>query len=981
MSNPPPLGATYRLQLHKDFTFDDARELVPYLDRLGVTHVYSSPILKARPGSTHGYDVADPTTANPELGGEEARGRWARALTEAGLGLLLDIVPNHMGTGSANPFWEDVLTHGAASRYGRWFDIRWSSAAQPLRGRLLLPVLGDKLPRVIERHELSVALHEGRLRLHYFENDFPLDPATWPVVLERALGGGRGERKAPRASDVERLREITDALRRLPRRTAAHAEVRAAAAAEAIGALERLLKRSPPLRRRIESAAGKFGRGAKGPERMRALVEAQAYRLAFWRRAARLINYRRFFDINELVALRMERDEVFGGVHDRILEWVEAGEVHGLRVDHIDGLLDPLGYLQRLRREANARAGAAGEAFPILVEKILTPGERLREEWPVQGTTGYEFLNDLESVFIDASGVAAITSFYHSLRPGTRRDPLDDFEEVAMRGKVRILTGSLAPDVRGLAGMLLPIAERDPRMRATGVARLTKALTEWIACFPVYRTYIDGRKPVPDGADRDVIERVVRRATDRGRIAPHVIAFLRDVMLEPGGDDREQRMRFVAKLQQTSGPATAKGVEDTALYQYVPLVPLNEVGGDPARPLDDAVRRFHDGNAERARAWPRNLLCTNTHDTKRSADVRARLDVLAETPDLWTAAVTRWRSMNAPHRRHAGGREAPDPNSEYLLYQTLLGIWPLDGARRGAVPNGTVVGELRERVGEYMVKAVREAKIHSSWTDPDEEFEEALTGFIAAILPASGPAKSPFLRDLAAVASRAGRSGLWTSLSRIVLHLTAPGVADLYRGDELWNFTLVDPDNRRPVDFERRSALLAEISERYDASAASRATLLGDVMAAPEDDRTKLLVTWRTLQARRERLDLFLGGSYEPLEGAGDRARHVVAFARRLGDQASITIASRLTYALSGSDRPPAGADVWGRTHVVIPAALGARWRCAISGAEIRGERRGETVVLELSAALNQLPVAVLAKVGSDQRPVDAGSPPIVHSG
>ena len=969
MSNRPALGATYRLQLHKDFTFDDARELVPYLDRLGVTHAYSSPILKARPGSTHGYDVADPTTANPELGGEEARVKWARAIVDAGLGLLLDIVPNHMGTGSANPFWEDVLTHGAASRHGRWFDIRWSSAEQPLRGRVLLPVLGDKLPKVIERNELTIALHDGRLRLHYFENDFPLDPGTWPALLERASDsrGGAGERSAPRPADVERLREITDALKRLPRRTAAHADVRSAAAAEAVGELATLLKRSPPLRRRIEAIAERFGRGAKGHERMRALVEAQAYRLAFWRRAARLINYRRFFDINELVALRMERDEVFGAVHDRVLEWVEQGEVHGLRVDHIDGLLDPLGYLERLRREANARSGApaTSNAFPIFVEKILTPGERLREEWPVQGTTGYEFLNDLESVFIDPDGVEAITAFYRSLRPGTRRDPLDDFEEAAMRGKVRILTGSLAPDVRGLAAMLLPIAKRDPRMRASGTARLTKALTEWLACFPVYRTYVDGRQPVPDAADRDVVERVVRRATERGRIAPHVIAFLRDVMLKPGTDDREERLRFIAKLQQTSGPATAKGVEDTAIYQYVPLVSLNEVGGDPARSLDAAVSRFHEGNAERARAWPRNLLCTNTHDTKRSADVRARLDVLAETPDLWTAAVTRWRSMNAPHRRRVDGREAPDPNSEYLLYQTLLGIWPLDAAKRGAVPNGAVVGKLRERVEEYMLKAVKEAKIHSSWTDTNEEFEDALKGFIAAILSTSAPARSAFLRDVAAVASRAGRSGLWNSLSRIALHLTAPGVPDLYRGDELWNFTLVDPDNRRPVDFERRSALLGEISERFEASPRSRSTLLDEVVATPEDDRLKLLVTWRALQARRKRLELFVDGSYEPLEVVGDRVRHVVAFARRLGDQASITIASRLTYALSGIDRAPVGADVWGHTHVVIPAELGTRWRCTIAGEEVRGERRGDGVALELSAALNQLPVAVLDNAGT----------------
>jgi (1->4)-alpha-D-glucan 1-alpha-D-glucosylmutase len=529
-----------------------------------------------------------------------------------------------------------------------------------------------------------------------------------------------------------------------------------------------------------------------------------------------------------------------------------------------------------------------------------------------------------------------------------------------MRGKVRILTGSLAPDVRGLAAMLLPIAKRDARVRTSGAARLTKALTEWIACFPVYRTYIDGRQPVPDAADREVVERVVRRATERGRIAPHVIAFLRDVMLKPGDGDRDERLRFVAKLQQASGPATAKGVEDTALYQYVPLVSLNEVGSDPARPLDDAVRRFHDANAERARAWPRNLLCTNTHDTKRSADVRARLDVLAEMPDLWTAAVTRWRSMNTPHRRRVDGRETPDPNSEYLLYQTLLGIWPLDPAKRGAVPNGAVIGELRERVEEYMLKAVKEAKLHTSWTDPNEKFEEALKAFIAAILPKSGAARSPFLRDVAAVAARAGRSGLWNSLSRIVLHLTAPGVPDLYRGDELWNFTLVDPDNRRPVDVERRSTLLAGISERYDASASSRAALLGEIVATPEDDRTKLLVTWRALQARRTRTELFARGSYEPIEVAGDRARHVVAFARRLGNEASITIASRLTYGLSGSDRAPVGPDVWGNTHLLIPAELGSTWTCAITSDQMAGTPRGERIAIDVGAALNQLPVAVL---------------------
>ncbi|NUQ22036.1 MAG: malto-oligosyltrehalose synthase, partial [Gemmatimonadaceae bacterium] len=764
--------------------------------------------------------------------------------------------------------------------------------------------------------------------------------------------------------DAARLQAIAGALGSLPSRAPANAEQRAARASELLDELATLLKKSAPLRRRVEAAAESFARGAKGRERMLELVQAQPYRLAFWRRAQRLINYRRFFDINELIAVRMEREEVFAQVHATVLQWVADGEVQGLRVDHVDGLLDPLGYLERLRREGSARAAgklAAGDDLPILVEKILTPGERLREEWPVQGTTGYEFLNDLESVFVDAEGAAAITAFYHSLRPGTRREPLDDFEEVAIHGKLRILAGALAPDVRGLAALLLPIAKKDARVRALGAARLAKALTEWLACFPVYRTYIDGRTPTPHPADRAVVERVVQRCTERGRIAPHVIAFLRDVMLEPGtGSDREARLRFVAKLQQASGPATAKGVEDTALYQYVPLVSLNEVGGEPARPLERSVERFHEANGERARAWPRNLLCTNTHDTKRSADVRARLDALAELPEEWTAAVTRWRGMNASLRKRVKGGTVPDPNSEYLLYQTLLGIWPVGATQRDAVPDGRTLEGLRARVEEYMLKAVKEAKLHTSWTDPNEEYEGALKELVATLLPKKGGARSEFLRDLAAFAARIDRLGRWTSLSRIVLHMTAPGTPDLYRGDELWNFALVDPDNRRPVDFDARSALLDEIGARYDDSAESRASLLRELVQSPEDDRTKLLTTWRVLQARAADAELYRRGGYEPLEVRGERAKHVVAFARLVDGRAAITIAPRLTAELGGGDAAPVGAEAWGDTRILLPGGLAGEWRCAITGESVGAVETGDGASLALASVLNHFPVAVL---------------------
>ncbi|HEX8850769.1 MAG TPA: malto-oligosyltrehalose synthase [Gemmatimonadaceae bacterium] len=963
---PPALGATYRLQLHKDFTFEDARKLVAYLKRLGVTHLYASPILRARPGSTHGYDVADPTTANPELGGEEARKRLTAAIAEAGLALLLDIVPNHMGTGSANPFWEDVLTHGPASRYAGWFDIRWSNTAEPLRGHVLLPVLGDRLPAVVERGELGVALKEGRLRLTYFENDFPIDPATYPLVLDRAVAarGGKDERTAPRPGDVERLRTIARALGGLPRRVRENAEERSTRAEELLDELAALLKKSAPLRRRVERAGESFARGAAGRARLLELIRAQPYRLAFWRRAQRLINYRRFFDINELVALRMERDEVFTAVHATVLGWVADGEVQGLRVDHVDGLRDPLGYLERLRREGDARAaGKLGdEQLPILVEKILTPGERLREEWPVQGTTGYEFLNDLESVFVSAEGARAITELYHSLRPGTRREPLEDFEETAIHGKLRILGGALAPDVRSLAALLLPIAKRDRRVRALGAARLAKALTEWLACFPVYRTYIDGRTPAPTAADREVVERVVKRCSERGRIAPHAIEFLRDVMLQPlTDDDREARLRFIERLQQTSGPATAKGVEDTALYQYVPLVSLNEVGGEPVRPLERAVERFHEANAERARAWPRNLLCTNTHDTKRSADVRARIDALAERAEEWKAAVTRWRAINAPLRKRVKGGAVPDPNSEYLLYQTLLGVWPVGVEQRDAVPDGKALEGLRQRVEEYMLKAVKEAKLHTSWTDANEEYESALKEFVAAILPKKGGARSEFLRDLASFAASLDRLGRWNALARIVLHMTSPGTPDLYRGDELWNFALVDPDNRRPVDFAARAALLDELARRHDESRESRESLVRELAATPADDRAKLLVTWRALQARARNPALYRDGEYLPLTVEGARAKHAVAFARRLGGRASITIAPRLTAELGGGERVPSGVAAWEDTRVILPAELGrAELVCAITGNRVRSVSNGASTILALADVLNDFPVAVL---------------------
>ena len=875
---PAALTATYRLQLHKDFSLEQARDVVPYLARLGISHAYASPILTARPGSTHGYDVADPTRVNPELGGDEARRGFLAALRGQGMGLLLDIVPNHMGTGPTNPFWEDVLTHGRQSAYARWFDVDWSAPDEDLRGRIMLPVLGAELSEVLKKGELSVATEGGRPpRLKYFENTFPLDPAT-----TKELPAGGLDSKTPE------------------------------------------------------------GRAA-----LRKLLDRQHYRLTFWRRAGTDINYRRFFEINELVALRTEDPAVFDATHRVILEWVRAGEVDGLRVDHVDGLLDPLGYLERLRE-------AVGGEIPILVEKILSPGESLRAEWPIQGSTGYEALNDVEALFMDGAGAEAVEARYRGLL--RLRGERARFAEVAFNGKLQMLRGTLTADVRRLGRRLREALPAPAGVPARQWRQQTdEAITQLIAALPVYRSYVDGRPGTPTEEDRRVVRRAVERLRERGDATPLVERVARVLLLEEPRVDREAALRFVRRFQQTSGPATAKGVEDTALYLYVPLVSRNEVGGDPERSLDDPAATLHRANAERAERWPQALVTTNTHDTKRSADVRARVDVLTEIPEEWGDAAARWHRAYRALGRTVKGRHAPGTNAEYLLYQTMLGIWPLPSATgEGADP-----AALRERVEQYMLKAAREGKARTSWTDTDEEYESALKAFIAALLV--GESGAHFRREMSALVERVARPGLWNALARAVVHLTSPGTPDVYQGDELWNFALVDPDNRRPVDYALRARLLDELDRRSSGEGAER--LAADLMRTPDDGRVKLHVMRAALQLRRARPELFTRGSYEPLDAVGDAARHVFAFARRHGDAAAVTIVPRLPLTLMrGSTDAPVGAAPWGDTVVVrLPTELvSARWRDALTGAEVPSGTLDATPSIRVADALKTLPVAVL---------------------
>jgi (1->4)-alpha-D-glucan 1-alpha-D-glucosylmutase len=862
------LTATYRVQFNADFRLEHARALVPYLERLGASHLYASPLLAARPGSLHGYDVVDPTRLNPELGSEEDLRALARDLHDRGMGILLDIVPNHMGTGPENPFWEDLLANGRESRWAHWFDVDWESERSSLHGRILVPVLGDTLEAVLDRGELSLVRQGEHVRLKYLDRTFPVAPET-----ESELGGG----------DIDRWHD-----------------------------------------------------GEAGRARMRRLVDAQRYRLAFWKRASVAINYRRFFDVNDLIALRVQDPAVFHETHALVLRWIEDGLIDGLRIDHVDGLLDPQGYLDALRVDVGGRRGRSQHELPIVVEKILSSGERLREGWPVQGTTGYEFLNDLEAAFVDADGTARLEKDYRRLVGAHARGGI---EEAALRGKELVLRAALAADVSRLTRLFQRAL---PSRRPTEGRVPAAAIRHFIAALPVYRTYIDGRGPVhPD--DRAFIERALSRArerwgdrTDLDRLAE---------MLE--SPNEEPATTFIGRLQQTSGPATAKGVEDTALYRYVPLASLNEVGGDPARDLGRAVVDLHHANRERREKWPQSLLCTSTHDTKRSADVRSRLDVLSEMPDEWLRSVRRWRRLLARHRPQVRRGAAPDAATEWLIFQTILGVWPAEATGHDAA------AAVKDRVVEYMVKANREAKVRTSWTSPDDAYERAVESYIAAALE-----HETFVTEMAAFAGRIALAGYCNALSRLLVHLTAPGTPDIYQGDEMWNVALVDPDNRRPVDFATRRAAL----DRLDATAASgdTAPLCADMLRTVADGRLKMHVTRTALRLRRETPALFPRGTYTALDARGEKQQHALAFSRAAEGVTVVTAVTRLPGGLSGPVGIPTGL-AWGASEFIFPRSDAPhRWRCALTGLTVEArEAEGGAALLAREVFLT-LPIALL---------------------
>jgi len=952
-----PVRATYRLQLHSEFTLEHARALVPYLAKLGISHIYASPVLRSRPGSTHGYDVVDPTRLDPELGSDASWEALIADLRAHDMGLVLDIVPNHMGVGADNPFWDDLFANGPASRYANWFDIDWNTPARGLKGRVLIPILGRELAESIEANEITLVLEAGRFRISYFEQSFPLDPATIPLVLEHAMAALPAD-VAP--EDLEELTAIRSALAALPPRLTAQrtlVERRQKEAPELLRRLEALANRSSGVHAVLENATRTFPAGADGHRRLSALLNAQVYALVFWRRAAHEINYRRFFDINELVALRMEDPTVFGATHRRIIQWVKDGHLDGLRIDHVDGLRNPRDYLDRLN--AAIRQVHSGVEIPIYVEKILSGRERLREQWPVAGTTGYEFLAQLDAIFIDPEGRREIERTYRAFL-GIRRPELD-FREVAMRGKAFILRGSLASDVQRLARLLAPIARRDARTQKLTRAQLSEGIVLLIARLPVYRTYIEAGALTVHEDDRVALERTFAEATAAALIRPSLLLLLQETFLGDlaalSEDQRVERDVFVLRFQQVSGPATAKGIEDTALYRYSPLLSLNEVGADPGGELRDAVGYFHDANIERSTRWPLTMLATSTHDTKRSADVRSRIDALSEVPREWAIQLTRWERAHRVLKTRVRDRRAPDAQMEYVLYQTLVGIWP---ARE---PDEDERHALSERVVEFARKAAREAKARTSWTDPDDDYERALESFIRALLQ-----RPEFLRELQAFVAGIAHGAAWNAIARTVVHLTAPGIPDIYQGDELWNYSLVDPDNRRPVDYDLRRRLLDDLDPMSPYGDMWQANVPVPLTAL-DRDAIKLAIIRSILSARAAHAPLFAHGSYRPLAAHGPHGAHIFAFARQLAGSslasasnsstAAIIVVPRLTRSFA-PDAPPVG-DIWLDTMLHLPGDLADnRWRDAISGRELALHAHASTVPASSPASTIEVPIAAI---------------------
>lgn len=894
--------STYRLQLHKGFTFDDAVEILEYLRDLGITHVYCSPYLQAAPGSTHGYDVVDYLRVNVELGGAAAHERFLAKLREVGLGQILDTVPNHMSLGRENSYWWDVLENGPASRYAAFFDIEWQPQEERLRDRVLAPVLSDQYGRVLHAGGIRVTRRGSSFQVEAAGQVFPVSPAwTLPLILG----------KAAESSKSDTLNFLSASFARLPvpeygdRKTilARHRDKNVL-----FTLLARLCGEEPAVSAAIDRSIAELN---ADEDRLDEFLNLQHYRLAYWKTSGQQLSYRRFFDVNSLVGLHVEKEYVFEETHALVLEWLTSGALDGLRVDHPDGLRDPLEYLNRLRKRAP-------DAW-IVVEKILEPGEFLRDNWPVEGTTGYDFMNAVGSVLVSQEGMAELNGIFARFTGQSQ-----DFAATAHEKKLAVTQEALGSDVNRLTSLLVEICESNRNRRDYTQAEMRRAIREVAACFPVYRTYVIPERSEVSVEDELPIAQAVECAKQKRQdIDGGLFDFIRDVLTLVVKGKRESE--FLLRFQQFTGPVMAKGVEDTALYCYNRQTGMNEVGGNPASD-GMSVEEFHAYCQKMLASHPLTMTALATHDTKRSDDVRTRLAVLSEMPAKFGAAAQRWSRINSMFRTDSQNGEAmPDRNTEYLYYQSLIGAWPLPF----------------DRAQSYMLKAAREAKQQTTWIANNHEFETALNMFVEKTL-----AHPPFLRELQQFVDKVKEAGQVNSLAQTLIKHTAPGVPDLYQGTELWDLSLVDPDNRRPVDYALRRRLLAELKAMSGDDLAKR------IMARVDEGLPKMWVIHQALHLRREKKEWFgADASYMPLVVEGSRRAHVIAYLR--ADRVA-TIAPRLMMRLLGS---------WRDTMVTLPEGA---WRNRLTGALSSG---GKVAMREL---VKDFPVALLVREDASEGEVDA---------
>ncbi|HEX9501884.1 MAG TPA: malto-oligosyltrehalose synthase [Thermoanaerobaculia bacterium] len=884
--------ATYRLQLNAAFTFNDAKRIAPYLAELGISDLYLSPILKARKGSAHGYDVVDAVALNPELGTEEEFTSLHNELQRRDLGVLLDVVPNHMAASPENAWWMSVLENGPHSRFLHYFDIDWNPVTT--RGqtvnKVLLPILGKPYGEALESREIQLGFDSDGFFFTYFETRLPLAPQSYARVLRECVDS------LPNEGVAIELRELVEGEQNVPNSRFLKET------------LWRIYEQEATFRDALDHAVVRLNASV---DALDDLLDRQWYRLAYWRIASQKINYRRFFDVTDLVGVRVENPEVFEARNRRTLELIAEGKVTGLRIDHIDGLYDPIGHMRKLQLRV-------GESFYIVLEKILEHGEELPREFPVSGTTGYDFLDSVNAVFVDSGGLNHLDAFYRAFTGVT-----EAFEDICYQRKKQVIHELFSGEMRSLGKKLSAVAMADRNARDFAPVELTAALTEVTACLSVYRTYI--REGQPSESDRHYIREAVACARQRAgtTLDERLFLFLERVLLvDPPSyiqSERDEWLAFVMRWQQFTGRVMAKGVEDTAFYNYNRLISLNDVGGDPGRRDFDGLEEFHESNRRHQQHWPNTLNATSTHDTKRSEDARARINVLSEISEVWIRQVRRWSKMNA-HLKRDG---IPDPNEELALYQTLIGMWPL---------NNEELPLIRDRLRQYMEKAAREAKTHTSWIAPNAAYEEALVHFGESLL-----SDQQFCEDFIRFHKRIAFYGALNALSQTVLKLCAPGVADFYQGTELWDFSLVDPDNRRSVDYERRSAMLRNIKEVYG----RRSLDFDGLLRSWPSGRVKMFVIWKLLEMRSR----FSDGGYQAI----DAGLNVCAFAR--GENVIVAV-PRLVTSLVKPGVFPLG-DVWGAATL---RGGGGTWKNVFTGAVLEGE------TLPLSRVFEQFPVAVLER-------------------